>query len=335
MFDTNKIKESDLLLSRKILNKMYPNSTFEDKTREEKAIKDIEWMLLFVIEAYDAKNERIIVNLINWFKELFKGLDIEEYHADLLFEKTVEVLHEEFHDKSLDTFLSNISFEEFLYDFMESNNPYKTEQKLYLKYLLNSDRTNAHKLIMDLVNEGVSIEDIYLYVFQETMREVGMLWQTGKIQVGREHYCTAVTQYLMSSLYSYIFQPRRSDKKILACAVGSELHEIGIRMVADFFEMNGWDTSYLGPNLPREQIISFAKEFQPNVIALSVTMPYHISVLRITIEAIKQDQDLKDIKILVGGIPFLDNKDLYKYVGADAVAMNAKQGIEVANKLLQ
>ena len=335
MFDTKKIKESESVLSRKILDRMYPDYKFTDPLREEKSIKDIEWMLLFVVEGFDAKNERIIVNLVNWLKEIFKGLKIADYHADLLYEKTCEVLHDEFKNEALDNFLSDISFEDFHYDFIEENNPFRTEQELYLKYLLTSDRSSAHKLIIDMVEEGTSIEDIYLFVFQETMRKVGTLWQKGEIQVGREHYCTAVTQYLMSTLYSYIFQPRKSEKKILACAVGSELHEIGIRMVADFFEMNGWETSYLGPNLPRQEIITFAKEFKPDVIALSVTMPYHISVLRNTIDAIKQDKELKDMKILVGGIPFLDNKDLYKYVGADAVAMNAKQGIEIANELLQ
>ncbi len=335
MFDTNKIKEMQQELSKKILTRMYPDTTFEDKVREEKAIKDIGWMLLFIIEGYNANNTKIISNLVNWFKKLFKGLDIAAHHADLLFETTVQVIKEIFSDESLDNFLEMVDYHEDKIEVEDKNNPYIKEKNSYVQFLLHSQKNDAQKLIMDLVNQGVKIEDIYLYIFQEAMRDVGELWHNGDIQVGREHYCTAVTQYLMSTLYSYIFQPKRSNKKILASAVGSELHEIGIRMVADFFELHGWDTNYLGPNLPQSELIRFAKEFKPNVIALSITMPYHISILKDTIAEIRTDQELKDIKIIVGGIPFLDNEDLYKYVGADGVAMNAKQGIELANELLQ
>ncbi|MDZ7776615.1 MAG: hypothetical protein U5L09_13885 [Bacteroidales bacterium] len=54
----------------------------------------------------------------------------------------------------------------------------------------------------------------------------------------------------MSQLYPYIFNSQRVGKSMVAATVGGELHEMGIRMVADFFEMEGWDTWYLGANAP-------------------------------------------------------------------------------------
>ena len=46
----------------------------------------------------------------------------------------------------------------------------------------------------------MSIRDVYLLVFQPCQREVGRLWEAGRITVAQEHYCTAATQVIMSQL---------------------------------------------------------------------------------------------------------------------------------------
>jgi hypothetical protein len=36
----------------------------------------------------------------------------------------------------------------------------------------------------------------------------------------------------------------------VAACVSGELHEIGVRMLCDLLEMEGWNTIYLGANVP-------------------------------------------------------------------------------------
>jgi hypothetical protein len=55
----------------------------------------------------------------------------------------------------------------------------------------------------------------------------------------REHYATTVTQTVMSQFYDDIFDQPRKSRALVSCAVGSELHEMGIRMLSDIFEYNG------------------------------------------------------------------------------------------------
>jgi len=335
MVEYSRIIQDENILSKMILEDMYPNDKFTDLIREEKAIKDIEWTLKFIMDGLYVNNKTIVEKYLYWLKVLFKGLEIEEKHVDLLFESTKRVLHNYYKEPSIDQFLESVNLEEKSdFTMLIRNNPYETEQKQYLGALLSSDRFTATKVVYDMLEKNVPISDIYIYIFQETMREVGMLWQENKIQVGREHYCTVVTQYLMSTMYAKVFTSVSNEKRLLACAVGSELHELGIRMVADLFELDGWDTNYLGANLPPKEIIDFAKTFKPHVIALSITMPYHISILEQTIARIRDESDLKDTKIIIGGMPFVNNPDLYLKLGADACASDALEGIEIANKLI-
>ena len=88
------------------------------------------------------------------------------------------------------------------------------------------------------VEQGTPARDIYLQVFQPAQREVGRLGQTNRISVALEHYVTAATQPIMSQLYPRIFSPEKTGRRLIATCVGGELHEIGVRMVADFFEMD-------------------------------------------------------------------------------------------------
>ena len=105
-------------------------------------------------------------------------------------------------------------------------------------------------MILQAVEQGSPVKDIYQRVFQPTQHEIGRLWQTNQISVAQEHYCTAATQLAMAQLYPYTFSAERSGRRLVAACVSGELHEIGARIVADLFEMAGWDTYYLGANTP-------------------------------------------------------------------------------------
>ncbi|MBD3341656.1 MAG: cobalamin-binding protein [Candidatus Lokiarchaeota archaeon] len=203
----------------------------------------------------------------------------------------------------------------------------------YLDLVLNGKRNDATKLILDSVEEGFSIKKIFLNVFQPVQREIGRLWQTNKISVAQEHYCTAVTQMIVSQLYPYIFQEEKNGYILVATCIGGELHELGVRMVADFFEMNNWDTYYLGANTPIQSIIETIINRKANLLAISATMSKHISEVTKLIQQIRQTE-VKDIKIIVGGYPFNLIAKLWKEVGADGFARDALNAVKIGEELV-
>lgn len=179
---------------------------------------------------------------------------------------------------------------------------YEQETGQYLNLLLQSDTQGAMALVAEYMNAGLPLGDICVDIIAEAMRRVGDLWHGHRISVDMEHYCTSVTQMALSQLYPLIFGQKRRGKRVLVACVGSELHEIGARMVADLFEYHGWDSIYLGAAVPVEAIKSAALEHRPDLVALSVTMPQHLPHCR---QAVKQlrEQD-PGIKIAVGGNAF-------------------------------
>ena len=58
---------------------------------------------------------------------------------------------------------------------------------------------------------------------------------------------------------------------VVVASVEDELHQVGGKMVADVFEMHGWDSFYLGSNTPISEMVRFAKERCPDAVGLSLT----------------------------------------------------------------
>jgi methanogenic corrinoid protein MtbC1 len=198
----------------------------------------------------------------------------------------------------------------------------------YLSALLASDRDTARQLIITaLEQDEISIKELYLHVFQPVQYEVGRLWLLNKISVTEEHYCTAATQAIMSDIYPRIISSRRAGKTLVAACVGAELHEIGVRMVADFFEMEGWDTFYLGAGVSPDAIISAISTRKADLVALSATMTYHVPLVQELITAIRNISLESTPLIMVGGMPFNSAPDLWREVGADLWAVDAEQAV--------
>ena len=106
-------------------------------------------------------------------------------------------------------------------------------------------------------------------------------------------------------------------------------------MVADFFEMDGWNTFYLGANTPHDSVIATIVERQADVLAVSATISYHVEAVRDLITAVRQHPAAGRVKILAGGYPFNLDPDLWRKVGADGSASDAQQAITLANQFVK
>jgi methanogenic corrinoid protein MtbC1 len=205
--------------------------------------------------------------------------------------------------------------------------------KRYLDHLLRCERQAALELVQEAIRSGVGLREIWLRVFQDSQYEVGRLWQSNRISIAQEHYCTAATQAIMSRLYNQVFStPRRGRILVTACAP-SEIHELGMRMLADIFEMEGWDTYHLGANMPATALADFVAQRQPNLVGLSATMTFHLEGVATIIRALRENEKTRDVDIMVGGRAFNREPGLWRQIGANAYARDAEDALIGADAL--
>jgi methanogenic corrinoid protein MtbC1 len=205
----------------------------------------------------------------------------------------------------------------------------------YLELVLAGDRREASRSIIEAADQGIAIREIYLDVLQPVQREIGRLWQLHRISVAQEHLCTAITQLVMSQLYPRLFSGKRRQRSAVGTCVGGELHEIGMRMVVDLLEMEGWDTFYLGADTPHDAVIQQVVDVKADLLAVSVTLANHVDQAAKLIDRLRGDPRCAATKVLVGGLPFNFSPDLWSRVGADATAPDAQGAADAATRLFE
>lgn len=218
-----------------------------------------------------------------------------------------------------------------LLDHFRGSGPAAGLARRYLDTLIGCRRHDAAALIMGAADDGMPVREIYIDVFQPVLCEVGRLWQINRLSVAQEHYITAVTQTIMSRLYPRIFRGEGHRRSMVACCASGELHEIGARMVADCFEMSGWDSHYLGANLPAAEAVDMAHSLDAEVIAVSATLSSHLGLVADLVAKARARLGGRTT-ILVGGHPFNQEKDLWRRLGADGSAPNAVEAVLAAER---
>jgi methanogenic corrinoid protein MtbC1 len=253
-------------------------------------------------------------------------------HFEILKETLIEVVDDKNYVEKASVYIDNSiniidEFQLKEVDFTKESK-YKDVAEAYISSQLERDKRKSSSIILDAVKDGTSIEDIYMEVFNPVMKEIGNLWYKGDITVDKEHYATAVTQGVMSQLYSRIFSTPRNGKTMVALCVGNELHEMGIRMLCDLFELRGWDTIYFGAAVPKESIMSTLEEYNPQLLLLSVTMPNYLEDYKSIIESVREKNKDNQIKIAAGGRAFDSAQNLRNEWKLDTTASTFEELID-------
>lgn len=220
---------------------------------------------------------------------------------------------------------------------LKNNSPHTNHAqelaRTYLKYLFEARRHDAVSCISDSVVSGMPLKDVYLSVLQPVMYEVGRLWQINAIDISVEHFITAATQLTMAHIFPYALTGERNGKRMVGGCLGSELHELGLHMVSDLFESEGWDTYFIGAITPGRSLMDVVEQQMPDVLCLSVTMQLGIPQARDFILSIRTSMKDRCPMILVGGLAFNLNPNLANIIGADGMAVDGLQALTLATHL--
>jgi MerR family transcriptional regulator, light-induced transcriptional regulator len=205
----------------------------------------------------------------------------------------------------------------------------------YLVAILEGDRFEASKLILEAAASGTPVHDLYTQVLCPAQTELGRMWEQAEIDVAEEHFATATTQMVMAQLYSFLDRRPRNGLTVVAATVTGNHHDIGIRMVADFFEMAGWKAVYLGQGVPPEELATSVVTFEADLLVLGACMHTQLQAIGDAVRMVRSLDEERRCKILVGGPGFAETGELWRTMGADAFAESAETAVAAAEQMMR
>ncbi len=177
-------------------------------------------------------------------------------------------------------------------------------------YLQKYDKENCIKYVHQLLKSNVKLQDIYENIIIKTLENIGLPDDFGNYDIATEHIYSSIIRSVIENCSLHIDENKdeSNGNTVVVCGLEGELHEIGCRLVADYFSLYGYKVVFLGSNIPNDEIMETLEKINPNYIAISVTNYYHLMKLNRLIKSIKKD--LK-VKIIVGGQAVIKN---YEYI---------------------
>jgi len=126
-------------------------------------------------------------------------------------------------------------------------------------------------------------------------------WQQGSLRPGHERIATiALREVLLTPSQESGGIPALKDAEIVVAAPVGELHEPGALVLAASAREQGWRVTYLGPNLPVEEIAACAIARKVHAVALSVAFPEKCPVIESKLRRLREMLPAA-MHLLVGG----------------------------------
>lgn len=203
----------------------------------------------------------------------------------------------------------------------------------YLDDLLSARRKDALERIMAAFRSGYPIPELYTDIFQESLYEVGRLWEENRITVADEHMATAITQFIMSNLYQHLAVAGVARGRLVVTGVQGEMHQVGANMVSDVLEADGWDVMFLGTNVETEGVIEAVRRHRAHLLGISATLTTNIPVVIDLIERVLLELGDDAPQILLGGGAFRGLAALPRKLEGFLLARDLQQALELTRAL--
>ncbi len=201
----------------------------------------------------------------------------------------------------------------------------------YLVQVLEGNGSDAIKLVVDARDQGMSLEQTY-EVLMKAQKEIGRMWHHAEIRISEEHFVTHTTERAMAVLAYQAEKQPSNGLTVVSAGVAQNAHDIGVRVVSDFFEFAGWRAVCLGGDLPSTDIAAAVKYFHASLVLLSAALSTQLKAVRETVQAVR---DIKaDCKIMVGGTALEDTPNIWRQLGADAFASTPAEAVLIGTRLV-
>jgi DNA-binding transcriptional MerR regulator/methylmalonyl-CoA mutase cobalamin-binding subunit len=104
------------------------------------------------------------------------------------------------------------------------------------------------------------------------MRRIGDLWHEGTLRPIHEHMASSAVRSFLGGMQRAC-HPEISATHLVVTTPPRQRHELGALLAAATAAGEGWQVTYLGPDLPPEEIAAAALQKGARAVALSITYP--------------------------------------------------------------
>ncbi|MHB0913654.1 MAG: cobalamin B12-binding domain-containing protein [Armatimonadota bacterium] len=196
--------------------------------------------------------------------------------------------------------------------------------KAYNEAVFDTDRERAMKVVHQAVDEGMSPEDVMFKVIIPAIDQMVLsISKHGDVNLTQHFMAAQISADATDEMIARMGTPPKVLGRVVIGTSMGDFHGLGKRIVSRCLRARMIDVIDLGLSVPPERFVNEAVARNAEVIAIS-SMMVHTAIGEdgcLRVRQILKERGLENkIKIIVGGVPYRFDHELYKLVQADAWA---------------
>lgn len=121
----------------------------------------------------------------------------------------------------------------------------------------------------------MNIKEIVIDLIKPLMNQVGIMSEMGKLSISQEHLLSSLLRDYLGNIHQslspYDFASRKNAKSVCLTTREGDLHEFNILLAAILSNVYQFQTYYLGPNMPAEDLAQSCLKLRPDFLVLGFT----------------------------------------------------------------
>lgn len=174
--------------------------------------------------------------------------------------------------------------------------------------LLSAEETEVGAQLIDAYLQGQEPALLFDTTVTEAMHRVGDLWFNGTITVADEHLATRVMLSALQRLRGIIVLGQPTGLKAICCGIEGDLHELPIHLAEILIEIEGWNTTNLGPNTPLFALREMVAQKKPQLVCISARSIADLDRATAEYAQLRKMSEKINGAIVLGGEAFKDRK---------------------------
>ncbi len=196
--------------------------------------------------------------------------------------------------------------------------------------LVSLDQLAAKRILTEDIGESSPIQLVDELVVP-VLEQIGLKWEQGAVALAQVYMSGRISEALVDSILP-LADPNRKRHPLTAIAVLEDHHNLGKRIVLSALRAGGFDLLDYGHGVKVDDLVARVKNDNIKVLLISTLMLP--SALKVKNLREKLDSSKTDVRIVVGGAPFLFDDQFWKEVGADAMGRNASEAVSLVARMV-
>ncbi|MBD2841105.1 cobalamin B12-binding domain-containing protein [Erythrobacter rubeus] len=208
----------------------------------------------------------------------------------------------------------------------------------FAKLPISLEAANLLAEVDRFLEDGVSVETIYLDLLAPAARKLGEMWENDECDFVDVTMGLWRLQEVMRDLASRVpaapVEDKANQRRALFSAMPGDQHSFGALMIDEVFSRAGWHSEAL-PNGERRELLDRLANNHFDVAGLTVSRHCPSATITNLITAMRSVSANPDISVLIGGKMINEDQSIVAKVGADGTGADARDALEEADRLVR